>query len=136
MPENVVTAMTSENALKEAAGYRKAGISLDEISAANQLVKDSGYTKAVGKAYAMLDGGTSEQLATMMTSEKAVKAATWCKQAGVTPEMLDEVAYAIDPEGKYSKDKIVSFFNNNGGFTTAQKRAIFVSLNSSKYIPY
>lgn len=138
MSESVVTAMTSQNAVEKATEYAKAGITLDEIQEASQIVKDSGYTKSVGKAYALLDGGTDATLAEMMTSEKAVQRATWCKKAGVTPEMLDEVAAAIDTNGNgsYTKDEIITFFNHYGGFTVAQKRAIFLSLSSAKNSPY
>lgn len=110
-----------------------------EVKAASQIVKDSGYSKSVGKAYALLSNGTSESVAAMMTSERAVKNAARCKQAGVTPEVLDKVASYIDTNGNgsYTKDEIMAFFNANGAeFTQAQKAAIFMSLNTSKYNPY
>lgn len=135
---DLAIAMTSERAVEEASKYKKNGVTYDEIQKANQIVKDSGYSKSVGKAYALLDGGTDATLAEMMTSEKAVQKATWCKKAGVTPEMLDEVAAAIDTNGNgsYTKAEIITFFNHFSGFTTAQKRAIFLSLSSAKNSPY
>lgn len=136
---DLAIAMTSETAVEEASEYKKNGVTYDEIQKANQIVKDSGYSKSVGKAYALLSNGTSEGVATMMTSERAVKNATRCRQAGVTPEVLDKVASYIDTNGNgsYTKDEIMAFFNANGAeFTQAQKAAIFMSLNTSKYNPY
>lgn len=136
---DLAIAMTSETAVEEASEYKKNGVTYDEIQKANQIVKDSGYSKSVGKAYALLSNGTSESVATMMTSERAVKNATRCRQAGVTPEVLDKVASYIDTNGNgsYTKDEIMAFFNANGAeFTQAQKAAIFMSLNTSKYNPY
>lgn len=136
---DLAIAMTSEKAVEEASEYKKNGVTYDEIQKANQIVKDSGYSKSVGKAYALLSNGTSEGVATMMTSERAVKNATRCKQAGVTPEVLDKVASYIDTNGNgsYTKDEIMAFFDANGAeFTRVQKAAIFMSLNTSKYNPY
>ena len=101
-------------------------------------MKDSGYSKSIGQAYALLDNDQSQNVATVLTSERAVKRATWLKQAGVTPDQLDQVASVIDANGNgsYSKDEIISFFNQNGGFSTAQKRAIFLALSTAKYSPY
>lgn len=135
----VAEAMTSSNAVEKVAEYKKAGITLEDVQEANQIVKDSGYTKSVGKAYALLAGGASQTTAELMTSEKAVQRAIWLRQANVTPEQLDGVADMIDTNGNgsYTKDEITSFFSRHSNqFTTAQKRAIFLALNSSKNVPY
>lgn len=131
-------AMTSESAVEQATELKSQGVTLKEVESAKKILKDSGYSKSIGQAYALLDNEQSPNVATVLTSERAVKRATWLKQAGVTPDQLDQVASVIDANGNgsYSKDEIISFFNQNGGFSTAQKRAIFLALSTAKYSPY
>ena len=131
-------AMTSQSAIDDATELKKRGVTLDDVNTAKTIVKDSGYKKSIGQAYALLDNGQSVDVASVMTSERAVQRATWLKQSGVTPEQLDQVAEVIDANGNgsYSKDEIVSFFNQNSGFSTAQKRAIFLALSTAKHSPY
>lgn len=134
----LATAMTSESAVEQATALKSQGVTLKEIESAKKILKDSGYSKSIGQAYALLDNEQSQNVATVLTSERAVQRATWLKQAGVTPDQLDQVAAVIDTNGNgsYSKDEIISFFNKNGGFSTAQKRAIFLALSTAKYSPY
>lgn len=134
----LATAMTSESAVAQATALKSQGVTLKEVESAKKILKDSGYSKSIGQAYALLDNEQSPNVATVLTSERAVKRATWLKQAGVTPEQLDQVASVIDANGNgsYSKDEIISFFNQNGGFSTAQKKAIFLALSTAKYSPY
>ena len=131
-------AMTSQSAIDDATELKKRGVTLDDVNTAKTIVKDSGYKKSIGQAYALLDNGQSADVASVMTSERAVQRATWLKQSGVTPDQLDQVAEVIDANGNgsYSKDEIVSFFNQNSGFSTAQKRAIFLALSTAKHSPY
>lgn len=131
-------AMTSQSAIDEATELKKRGITLDDVNTAKNIVKESGYKKSIGQAYTLLDNGQSADVATIMTSERAVKRATWLKQAGVTPDELDNIAQAIDTDGNgsYKKEEIVAFFNKYGGFDTAQKRAIFLALSTAKSSPY
>lgn len=131
-------AMTSQSAIDEATELKKRGITLDDVNTAKNIVKESGYKKSIGQAYTLLDNGQSADVATVMTSERAVKRATWLKQAGVTPDELDNIAQAIDTDGNgsYKKEEIVAFFNKYGGFDTAQKRAIFLALSTAKNSPY
>lgn len=131
-------AMTSQSAIDDATELKKRGVTLDDVNTAKTIVKDSGYKKSIGQAYALLDNDQSVDVASVMTSERAVQRATWLKQSGVTPEQLDQVAEVIDANGNgsYSKDEIVSFFNQNSGFSTAQKRAIFLALSTAKHSPY
>jgi hypothetical protein len=131
-------AMTSQSAIDDATELKKRGVTLDDVNTAKTIVKDSGYKKSIGQAYALLDNGQSVDVASVMTSERAVQRATWLKQSGVTPDQLDQVAEVIDANGNgsYSKDEIVSFFNQNSGFSTAQKRAIFLALSTAKHSPY
>ena len=131
-------AMTSQSAIDEATELKKRGITLDDVNTAKNIVKESGYRKSIGQAYTLLDNGQSADVATIMTSERAVKRATWLKQAGVTPDELDNIAQAIDTDGNgsYKKEEIVAFFNKYGGFDTAQKRAIFLALSTAKNSPY
>ena len=130
--------MTSESAVEQATALKSQGVTLKEVERAKKILKDSGYSKSIGQAYALLDNEQSQNVATVLTSERAVQRATWLKQAGVTPDQLDQVASVIDANGNgsYSKDEIISFFNQNGGFSTAQKRAIFLALSTAKYSPY
>lgn len=131
-------AMTSQSAIDDATELKKRGVTLDDVNTAKTIVKDSGYKKSIGQAYALLDNGQSVDVASVMTSERAVQRATWLKKSGVTPDQLDQVAEVIDANGNgsYSKDEIVSFFNQNSGFSTAQKRAIFLALSTAKHSPY
>lgn len=131
-------AMTSQSAIDDATELKKRGVTLDDVNTAKTIVKDSGYKKSIGQAYALLDNGQSVDVASVMTSERAVQRATWLKQSGVTPDQLDQVAEVIDANGNgsYSKDEIVSFFNQSSGFSTAQKRAIFLALSTAKHSPY
>lgn len=118
--------------------YADLGVSKSDFAEAKRVIKESGYTKSIGQAYALLDSGTSDNTAKAMTSDRAVKRAKWCKQAGITPEMLDKVATLIDTDksGTYKVDEIKAFFNEYSGFTTAQKRAIFLALSTSENSPY
>ena len=131
-------AMTSQSAIDDATELKKRGVTLDDVNTAKTIVKDSGYKKSIGQAYALLDNDQSVDVASVMTSERAVQRATWLKKSGVTPDQLDQVAEVIDANGNgsYSKDEIVSFFNQNSGFSTAQKRAIFLALSTAKHSPY
>lgn len=135
---DLAKAMTSQSAIDDATELKKRGVTLDDVNTAKTIVKDSGYKKSIGQAYALLDNGQSVDVASVMTSERAVQRATWLKQSGVTPDQLDQVAEVIDANGNgsYSKDEIVSFFNQNSGFSTAQKRAIFLALSTAKHSPY
>lgn len=135
---DLAKAMTSQSAIDDATELKKRGVTLDDVNTAKTIVKDSGYKKSIGQAYALLDNGQSVDVASVMTSERAVQRATWLKQSGVTPDQLDQVAEFIDANGNgsYSKDEIVSFFNQNSGFSTAQKRAIFLALSTAKHSPY
>lgn len=116
--------------------YAPLGIKKEEYAEAKRITQ--GKDRNIEQAYALLDNGQSEKIATAMTSERAVQRATWLKQAGVTPEKLDQVASAIDVNGNgsYSKDEIIYYFNQNGGYSTAQKRAIFLALSTAKNSPY
>lgn len=135
---DLAKAMTSQSAIDDATELKKRGVTLDDVNTAKTIVKDSGYKKSIGQAYALLDNGQSVDVASVMTSERAVQRATWLKQSGVTPDQLDQVAEVIDANGNgsYSKDEIVSFFNQSSGFSTAQKRAIFLALSTAKHSPY
>ena len=135
---DLAKAMTSQSAIDDATELKKRGVTLDDVNTAKTIVKDSGYKKSIGQAYVLLDNGQSADVASVMTSERAVQRATWLKQSGVTPDQLDQVAEVIDANGNgsYSKDEIVSFFNQYGGFSTAQKRAIFLALSTAKNSPY
>lgn len=138
MSEDEVIAMTSKSAVEKATKLKKAGATKEDIINAARIVRESGYTKSVGKAYALLDNEQNPDIVKELVSERAVQRATLLKQSGVTPEQLDQVAEVIDANGNgsYSKDEIVSFFNQNIGFSTAQKRAIFLALSTAKHSPY
>lgn len=132
------TQMTTQQKQSYEKKYKDLGISKDEYAEAKTIVKESGYSKSVGQAYALLDNGQTKDTAIAFTSERAVQRATWLKQAGVTPDELDQVASVIDVNGNgsYSKDEIISYFNQSGGYSTAQKRAIFLALSTAKSSPY
>ena len=138
MSEDEVIAMTSKSAVEKATKLKKAGATKEDIINAARIVRESGYTKSVGKAYALLDNEQNPDIVKELVSERAVQRATLLKKSGVTPEQLDQVAEVIDANGNgsYSKDEIVSFFNQNSGFSTAQKRAIFLALSTAKHSPY
>lgn len=138
MSEDEVIAMTSKSAVEKATRLKKAGATKEDIINAARIVRESGYTKSVGKAYALLDNEQNPDIVKELVSERAVQRATLLKQSGVTPDQLDQVAEVIDANGNgsYSKDEIVSFFNQNSGFSTAQKRAIFLALSTAKHSPY
>jgi hypothetical protein len=136
--EELTKAMTSQNAIEQATLLKSKGVTLESVNEAKTILKESGYKKSIGQAYALLDNGQSGDVATVLTSERAVQRATWLKQSGVTPDQLDSIADTIDANGNgsYSKDEIIAFFNQYGGFTTAQKRAIFLALSTAKNSPY
>lgn len=116
----------------------KGVMSKEEYAKAKGVLKESGYKKSIGQAYALMDSGKSSDIAKAFTSESAVKKAKWLKQAGITPEQLDSVAAKIDTDdsGTYRKEEIISYFNNHSGYSTAQKRAIFLALSTAKTSPY
>ena len=136
--EELTKAMTSQKAIEQATLLKSKGVTLESVNEAKTILKESGYKKSIGQAYALLDNGQSGDVATVLTSERAVQRATWLKQSGVTPDQLDSIADTIDANGNgsYSKDEIIAFFNQYGGFTTAQKRAIFLALSTAKNSPY
>ena len=136
--EELTKAMTSQKAIEQATLLKSKGVTLESVNEAKTILKESGYKKSIGQAYTLLDNGQSGDVATVLTSERAVQRATWLKQSGVTPDQLDSIADTIDANGNgsYSKDEIIAFFNQYGGFTTAQKRAIFLALSTAKNSPY
>lgn len=134
--KSLAAKMTSENAVETVETMKKAGITVKQMTDAQKVISESGYTKAVSKAYVLMENGSGKELTQMLTSENAYKKATWCKKANVTPDMLNEAAKGIDPKGNYTVDKIKAYFSKTSGYTTAQKRAIFLALSRSENSPY
>lgn len=132
MNEEAVIAMTSKTALEKATKLREAGATKEDVINAARTIRESGYTKNVGKAYALLDSGQSQSVVDVLVSENAVARATAIKRAEITPEMLDNIAEQIDSNGNghYSNDELISYLSNIN-ISKIQKWAVFEALKSS-----
>ena len=132
MNEAAVVAMTSKTALEKATKLREAGATKEDVINAARTIRESGYTKNVGKAYALLDSGQSQSVVDVLVSENAVARATAIKRAEITPEMLDNIAEQIDSNGNghYSNDELISYLSNIN-VSRIQKWAVFEALKSS-----
>lgn len=132
MNEEAVIAMTSKTALEKATKLREAGATKEDVINAARTIRESGYTKNVGKAYALLDSGQSQSVVDVLVSENAVARATAIKRAEITPEMLDNIAEQIDANGNghYSNDELISYLSNIN-ISKIQKWAVFEALKSS-----
>lgn len=132
MNKDAVIAMTSKTAVEKATKLREAGATKEDVINAARTIRESGYTKNVGKAYALLDSGQSTQIVSTLLSDSAVKRATAIKRAGITPEMLDHAAGLIDANGngRYSNDELKGFLSS-ADISMEQKRALFEALKAS-----
>lgn len=132
MNEEAVVNMTSKTALEKATKLRDAGATKEDMINAARTIRESGYTKSVGKAYALLDSGQSQSVVDVLVSENAVARATAIKRAEITPEMLDNIAEQIDANGNghYSNDELISYLSNIN-VSRIQKWAVFEALKSS-----
>lgn len=132
MNEDAVIAMTSKTAVEKATKLREAGATRQDVINAARTIRESGYTKNVGKAYALLDSGQSTQVVGTLLSDSAVERATAIKRAGITPEMLDHAASLIDANGngRYSNDELKGFLSS-ADISSEQKWALFEALKAS-----
>lgn len=132
MNEEAVIAMTSKTAVEKATKLREAGATKEDVINAARTIKESGYTKNIGKAYALIDSGQSTQIVGTLLSDSAVKRATAIKRAGITPEMLDHAAGLIDANGngRYSNDELKGFLSS-ADISREQKWALFEALKAS-----
>lgn len=132
MSKEAVIAMTSKTAVEKATKLREAGATKEDVINAARTIKESGYTKSVGKAYALLDSGQSTQIVSTLLSDSAVKRATAIKRAGITPEMLDHAAGLIDADGngRYSNGELKGFLSR-ADISREQKWALFEALKAS-----
>lgn len=132
MNEEAVIAMTSKTAAEKATKLREAGATKEDVINAARTIRESGYTKSVGKAYALLDSGQSTQIVSTLLSDSAVKRATAIKRAGITPEMLDHAAGLIDADGngRYSNGELKGFLSR-ADISREQKWALFEALKAS-----
>lgn len=132
MNKDAVIAMTSKTAVEKATKLREAGATKEDVINAARTIKESGYTKNIGKAYALLDSGQSTQIVSTLLSDSAVKRATAIKRAGITPEMLDHAAGLIDANGngRYSNDELKGFLSS-ADISREQKWALFEALKAS-----
>lgn len=132
MNEEAVIAMTSKTAVEKATKLREAGATKEDVINAARTIRESGYTKSVGKAYALLDSGQSTQIVSTLLSDSAVKRATAIKRAGITPEMLDHAAGLIDADGngRYSNGELKGFLSR-ADISREQKWALFEALKAS-----
>lgn len=132
MNEEAVIAMTSKTAVEKATKLREAGATKEDVINAARTIRESGYTKNIGKAYALLDSGQSTQIVSTLLSDSAVKRATAIKRAGITPEMLDHAAGLIDANGngRYSNDELKGFLSS-ADISREQKWALFEALKAS-----
>lgn len=132
MSKEAVIAMTSKTAVEKATKLREAGATKEDVINAARTIKESGYTKNIGKAYALLDSGQSTQIVSTLLSDSAVKRATAIKRAGITPEMLDHAAGLIDANGngRYSNDELKGFLSS-ADISREQKWALFEALKAS-----
>lgn len=132
MNEEAVIAMTSKTAVEKATKLREAGATKEDVINAARTIRESGYTKSVGKAYALIDSGQSTQIVGTLLSDSAVKRATAIKRAGITPEMLDHAAGLIDANGngRYSNDELKGFLSS-ADISRKQKWALFEALKAS-----
>lgn len=132
MSKEAVIAMTSKTAVEKATKLREAGATKEDVINAARTIKESGYTKNIGKAYALLDSRQSTQIVSTLLSDSAVKRATAIKRAGITPEMLDHAAGLIDANGngRYSNDELKGFLSS-ADISREQKWALFEALKAS-----
>lgn len=132
MNEEAVIAMTSKTAVEKATKLREAGATKEDVINAARTIRESGYTKNIGKAYALIDSGQSTQIVSTLLSDSAVKRATAIKRAGITPEMLDHAAGLIDANGngRYSNDELKGFLSS-ADISREQKWALFEALKAS-----
>lgn len=132
MNEEAVIAMTSKTAVEKATKLREAGATKEDVINAARTIRESGYTKNIGKAYALLDSGQSTQIIGTLLSDSAVKRAKAIKRAGITPEMLDHAAGLIDANGngRYSNDELKGFLSS-ADISREQKWALFEALKAS-----
>lgn len=132
MNEEAVIAMTSKTAVEKATKLREAGATKEDVINAARTIRESGYTKNIGKAYALIDSGQSTQIVGTLLSDSAVKRATAIKRAGITPEMLDHAAGLIDANGngRYSNDELKGFLSS-ADISRKQKWALFEALKAS-----
>lgn len=132
MSKEAVIAMTSKTAVEKATKLREAGATKEDVINAARTIRESGYTKNIGKAYALLDSGQSTQIVSTLLSDSAVKRATAIKRAGITPEMLDHAAGLIDANGngRYSNDELKGFLSS-ADISREQKWALFEALKAS-----
>lgn len=132
MNKDAVIAMTSKTAVEKATKLREAGATKEDVINAARTIRESGYTKNIGKAYALLDSGQSTQIIGTLLSDSAVKRAKAIKRAGITPEMLDHAAGLIDANGngRYSNDELKGFLSS-ADISREQKWALFEALKAS-----
>ena len=132
MSKEKVIAMTSKNAYEKATKLKAAGATQEDVIKAAKIIHDSGYTRSVGKAYALLSNQQSSEVVSALVSESAVERANAIKRAGITPEMLDVVAEKIDANnnGHYSNDELISYLSG-ANISRNQKWAVFEALKSS-----
>nr|DAG76600.1 MAG TPA: hypothetical protein [Caudoviricetes sp.] len=132
MSKEAVIAMTSKTAVEKATKLREAGATKEDVINAARTIRESGYTRSVGKAYALLSNQQSSEVVSALVSESAVERANAIKRAGITPEMLDVVAEKIDANnnGHYSNDELISYLSG-ANISRTQKWAVFEALKSS-----
>lgn len=132
MSKDKVALFTSKSAYEKACNLKRAGATKQDIIKAAKTLSESGYTKSVGKAYALLNSGQSKAFVTAYVSDSAVRKAYAIRRAGITPEQLDIVAEKIDADGNgyYKNDELTAYLSG-ANMTQAQKHAVFEALKSS-----
>ena len=132
MNKNKVVTFTSKSAYEKACNLKRAGATKDDIVKAAKTLSDSGYTKSIGKAYALLNSGQSKAFVTAYVSDSAVQKAYAIRRAGITPEQLDTVAEKIDADGNgyYKNDELTAYLSG-ANMTRAQKYAVFEALKAN-----
>lgn len=132
MDADAVEAMTSSNAYEKAKDLKRAGATKEDVINAAKTIKESGYTRNIGKAYALLSSGQKSSVVSVLVSDSAVEKAKAIKRAGITPEQLDTVAEKLDTNnnGYYSNDELKSYLNS-ANMSQEKKYAVFEALKSN-----
>ena len=139
MDSKTTKAMTSKSAYKKAQELKTAGATQQDVINAAKTIKESGYTRDVGKAYALLESGQSSKITSILVSESAVNRAYALKRAGLTPDQLDTVAEKIDTNNnnRYSNDELNAYLPR-ANMKQSERYAVFEALksNPNTYNPY
>lgn len=132
MDSKTTKAMTSKNAYEKAKELKTAGATQEDVINAAKTIKESGYTRDVGKAYALLESGQSSKITSILISESAVNRAYALKRAGLTPDQLETVAEKIDKDGnnRYTNDELNAYLPT-ANMKQSERYAVFEALKSN-----